>query len=83
MPCNDLIKANNTYFTYAVQIFDKGRHLLVLDEQVMTSRYIFHNMSFDFLVFQHSQSVVDQNWRRRGFEICPENQKRIRQKYRK
>jgi hypothetical protein len=60
------------HFELGVQIFDEGGHFFVLDEQVVTSRYALHDVSFDLFVFQNRHSSVDQDRGRRGFEIRAE-----------
>ena len=57
--------------THTVDILDFLGHLLVLDEEVVPPRDVFHDVSLDLVVLKHCQPIVDEDWRGGGFEIRP------------
>lgn len=65
-------KPDNKMNTHAVHVFNARGDILVLNKEIMTARHILHDMPFDFLVFKHSQPVVDEDWRRCSFKVGSE-----------
>ncbi len=55
-----------------VDVLDELAHALVLDEQVVTTGDLLHDVTLDALVLEHRNSVVDENGRRCGLEIRSE-----------
>ncbi len=53
----------NTYLR--IHIFDEFADALILNKEVVTSGDVFHDVTFDDLVLENGDPVVDQN-RRRG-----------------
>lgn len=62
---------------YAVNVLDTGRHVLVLNEEIVTAWHILHYVSLDLLIFQDGQAVVDQDGRRSGLKVGPEIGRRL------
>ena len=81
-PCTCVRRANNAGIlyieyrplcncTYAVDVLNLRGHLFVLDEEVVTSRHVLHDVPLDLLVLQHGQAVIHQDRRQRGVEVGP------------
>ena len=69
--------------TYAVDVFDSGSDVLVLNEEVVTSGHVLHDVAFDLFVLEHGESVVDEDGRRRGFEVGAEVGRRLEHVHRR
>ena len=62
-----LVKASHL----RVDIFDEFADTLILNEEVVTSRDVFHDVTFDDLVLENGDPVVDQDGRRGRLKVGP------------
>lgn len=67
----DFIPVPPITITHTVNILCALSHILVLHEEVVSAWDILHDVTLDFVVLQHRQSVVYQDWGRSRLKIRP------------
>lgn len=56
---------------FRINVFDEFADAGVLDEKVVASGDVLHDVTLDDLVLEDGDAVVDQDWGRRRLEIRP------------